>query len=295
MEECPNLKCIITLRYEVWQRLGRDTSGQRDQVDHFRDLLYLLNPNGLSIRKIVDKRIDIACEQIAYEKKFDRYAPFFEDQWVRIPTTNEQFRYWSDFIIKSSRERPRDSIQLISKLVNAAIGDKSEKIKSEHANKILSIYSEERADDLKREVDEECPNIKEIIRSFSDADFDIGSFTMSPEVTYKFISTIPGRLSLKFFGKTLASEDRTDAFALWQFLHEIGFLNARVSDTRMKDGYRHITAAEDPELVSVARWNDMQRIAWEIHPAYRSYLIKIQREREFNIGLPKKEKKRNRH
>ena len=294
MEECENIKCIITLRNEVWKRLGRSEAGQRDQVDHFRTSIYLLNPNEEDVRKIIEKRLHLACIEFKSEEYKDPYVPFFETKRLLIPSTEGEYRYWSDFLTKSSRERPRDAIQLVSMLASAAEKNKSKKITSENASAILETYSEQRVDDLKREVDEECPSIKEIVRSFSGINYDYGSFTLKPESTYTHLQTLPTRFSIKLFGKVLSQDRREDIFLLWRFLHEIGFLNARKSDNRMKDGYRHISAEEDPDLVSISRWNDMQKIAWEVHPAYRSFLIKVYRENSFSIGLPKMKTKKKR-
>lgn len=65
-------------------------------------------------------------------------------------------------------------------------------------------------------------------------------------------------------------------------------MNARVSDKREKEEYRHITVDDEPDLVSKARWNDMQSMLWEIHPAYRSFLMIEQRNNSFSFGIPKK-------
>lgn len=291
MEECENIKCIISLRDEVWKRLKRDEAGQRDQVDHFRNLAYFLNPSDRDIEKIIEKRLLLACNDLGLVASEDVYKVFFDTKHVKIPTAEEQYRYWSDFISKRSRQRPRDGIQLVASLAKRAMQQKNAIIQTGDVEYIMPIYSEERVDDLKRETDSECPEIKEIIRAFDGLNFDIGSFTLSPNATYTFLENLPSRFSIKLFSITLRPNDKDHAFLLWRFLHEIGFLNARVTDTRERHGYRHITADEDPELISVARWNDMQKIAWEIHPAYRDYLIKIQKERSFGFGLPKKPKK----
>ena len=258
MEECNNIKCIITLRNEVWKRLGRSEAGQRDQVDHFRNSIYFLNPDEESVRKIIEKRLLLAQDKLGNKTKYtDLYAPFFETERVIIPSTESEYRYWSDFIVKSSRERPRDAIQLVSMLAHDSKSKKNDTILSDNAKSILETYSEQRVDDLKREVDEECPEIKEIVRSFAGKKYDHGSFTFKPESAYNHLNKLPSNFSLKLFGKVLSPDKREDIFSLWRFLHEIGFLNARKSDTRMKHGYRHISSEEDPELVSISRWNDM--------------------------------------
>lgn len=287
MEECENIKCIITLRNEVWKRLGRSEAGQRDQVDHFRTSTYLLNPDEDDVRKIIERRLQLACKKFKSQQYKDPYVPFFESKRLIIPSTEGEYRYWSDFLSKSSRDRPRDAIQLVSMLASDAEKNKADKISTDNAGAILETYSEQRVDDLKREVDEECPAIKEIVRSFAGLQYDYGSFTLKPVSAYTHLQGLPTNFSLTLFGKILSQDRRDDIFLLWRFLHEIGFLNARKSDTRMKDGYRHISAEEDPDLVSISRWNDMQQIAWEIHPAYRSFLIKVSRENSFSIGLPK--------
>lgn len=50
--EVPDLKCIVSLRTEVWRRLRWDTSGQRDQVDHFQPLAVEWVPTDDQIKRI---------------------------------------------------------------------------------------------------------------------------------------------------------------------------------------------------------------------------------------------------
>lgn len=191
MEECENIKCIISLRDEVWRRLKRDEAGQRDQVDHFRNLAYFLNPSDLSIKKIVEKRLTLACEDLKLKKINNVYNYFFDTDRVKIPTAQEEYRYWADFISKRSRERPRDAIQMVASLIKRASQKSRDKIESSDVEFVMPVFSEERVDDLKREVDTECPQIKEIVRSFEGLEFDIGSFSLSPEATYTFLETLP--------------------------------------------------------------------------------------------------------
>lgn len=293
MENCPNIKFIISMRDEVWRRLKRDNSGQRDQVDHFRNLISKINPSEEEIKLIIIKRLEFVNNKLGLRPHLTPYNSFFEGNHVLIPTTTEQFRYWDDFIVKRSRERPRDSIQLIYKLAKFALKEGSDNILPKHVLDIMSDYSEERVDDLKRECEQECPQIKEIIRSFSDLQYTEGAFTLHPQDTADFLNTLTTRFSINLLGKTLKHNDNNSTFSLWRFLHEIGFLNARISDSRKEKGFRHIKPEDDPELISPARWNDIQSLTWEIHPSYRDYLIKINSENQFKFGLPRKARKRN--
>ncbi|MCF7964243.1 MAG: hypothetical protein K9L79_01750 [Methylobacter tundripaludum] len=291
-ERCNNIKFIITIRDEVWRRLMRDEAGQRDQVDHFRNLSKKIVMNEANLKEVIKRRLEKSHEELGIAPHITAYNLFFDTNHVRIPTANEEYRYWDDFIVKRSRERPRDSIQLIFKLCDKAISLNESKIMAGDVDQVMSVYSEERVDDLKRECDQECPQIKEIIRAFHEIEYDAGSFTLQPQTTADFLNSLSSRFSIKLFSKTLTNGNRDDVFLLWRYLHEIGFLNARVSDQREKHGFRHISSDEDPELVSPARWNEMQSILWEIHPAYRDYLIKITKDKEFSFGKPKKYKKK---
>lgn len=291
-EDCPNIKFIISIRDEVWRRLKRDDAGQRDQVDHFRNLIVRINLTDAEIKKILLKRLELINDELGEKPHISQYNTFFESNHVRIPSTEEEFRYWEDFIVKRSRERPRDSIQLIYKLAEYASKNGDSKVLSTHVEKVMPIYSEERVDDLKRECELECPQIKDVIRRFATVDYDAGAFTLDPQTTADFLNSLTTMFSIKLFSKALRPNDTDSTFELWRFLHEIGFLNARVSDNRMDKGFRHISPNDDPDLVSPGRWQEMQGMTWEIHPSYRDYLIKVQKEKSFSFGKPKKVKKK---
>lgn len=293
-ESCGNIKFIISFRDEVWRRLKRDEAGQRDQVDHFRSVTKKIVMSDSNLKKIITRRLEKAHKDIGKPSYLSPYSLFFDENSVHIPSTAEEYRYWDDFIVKRSRERPRDSIQLIDKLCDFAISSKLEKILASHVEKIMPIYSEERVDDLKRECYLECPEIKEIIRAFHDVEYDAGAFSLLPQTMADFLNSLPSRFQIELFSKNLSHNNREDVFLLWRYLHEIGYFNARVSDSRERLGYRHVSADEDAEFISASRWNDMQATLWEIHPAYRDYLIKIKNEKEFDFGRPTK-KKRKRH
>ena len=66
-----------------------------------------------------------------------------------------------------------------------------------------------------------------------------------------------------------------DAVAVLRLLHETGFLNPRVVDRTMPRGFRHILFHDDSNFVKLANWNSMQGARWEIHPAFRTYLIGV--------------------
>ena len=128
MERCANIKCIVTLRAEVWVRLRRDDASHRDQVDHIRGLVVELNPTESDVLDIAERRFVLARDKGSLQHVHDITALFFEGD-VTLPGFDET-RAWPDFLVKRSRERPRDLVQLVAKLIQAANKDtgKPEKI-----------------------------------------------------------------------------------------------------------------------------------------------------------------------
>jgi hypothetical protein len=273
----PNIKCVVTLRTEVWMRLIRNEKGQRDQIDHFRPLVMFLRAPEELVKAILKKRLTLA----AVEDRFKGSSPlrhFFDDEWMTLPTSKER-RSWEQFLIKSSRERPRDMIQLVNHLASAAKTRKSEYIGSIDAEIAMESYSKERAEDLAIEMGFDCPGFLDVARSFVDVEFE-SDF----EAVRAHLRSVPSRFSLKIGSRVIKPDNDEDALLLLALLHESGFLNARVPDSRQTDNYRHITFLDDPHLVQNSRWNELQAARWEIHPAFRTYLIALQKERSWRSG-----------
>jgi hypothetical protein len=66
-EELPNVKTIISLRTEIWTLIEHDESGQRDQIDHIRQLLRRLDPSDDEIKEIVLKRLRVVASRSGME------------------------------------------------------------------------------------------------------------------------------------------------------------------------------------------------------------------------------------
>lgn len=273
----PNIKCVVTLRTEVWMRLLRNEKGQRDQIDHFRPLVMFLRAPEKLIKSIFKKRLSLA----ANEDGFRGSSPmlhFFNDEWMTLPTSEER-RSWEQFLLKSSRERPRDMIQLVNHLASSAAMRRSSFIESKDAEIAMESYSKERAEDLAIEMGFDCSAFLDVIRSFVDLKFE-SDF----EEVRQRLKSIPSRFSLQIGNKVIKPDSDEDALLILSLLHESGFLNARVQDSRQPDNYRHVCFLDDPHLVQNSRWNELQRARWEVHPAFRTYLIALQKERSWRIG-----------
>jgi hypothetical protein len=183
---------------------------------------------------------------------------------------SEQKRSWDIFILKSARERPRDAIQLIKNMIDSAIRNKSALIGSKEAGEGMKIYSSERVDDIANEFSLDCKNIKEIINTFSDVPFEIEF-----EALRKHLVTIASTSSTVIRGELLKPSIDEDGIKILALLHETGFVNPRVLDSTQPRGFRHILFQDDANFVKLANWNGMQGAHWEIHPAFRSYLMGV--------------------
>ncbi|MER0043406.1 hypothetical protein [Pseudomonas sp. MGal98] len=287
------LRCIITMREEIWRRLESDKAGQRDQTDHFTGLIRRLNPSREHIHKIIDRRLALAATDVS-GSVIDSWELFFEGAMPHMPGS-EVLTGWHDLIVNRSRERPRDAVQLINGCAQRAILSGEDIITEDIFASEMREFSKVRARLLGQEVEYECPEMEKIIRTLADINYDQSSFKASAEVIKQHLEGIGGAFTVHLFGVTLQlSRNEDHMFSLWRFLYSIGLLNARISDQREKDGYRHIFPTDDPNLVSKIRWNEMQAISWEISPAYRDHLIDIKTQKNNQVGLPPRGRKERR-
>lgn len=287
------LRCIISIREEVWRRITSDRAGQRDQTDHFAGLVRFLSPTRPHIQKIVERRIELAAGELS-PKSGATWSLFFEPDNPKIPTTNDRSS-WQDLIVIRSRERPRDAVQLINALAQSANGSFLNRINDELFAKEMIGFSKQRISLLVQESEYDCPQLETVIRTFATLNYDHGSFKAKAETVRTHLVNLGASSGVQLFGRALKPGNIDDVFDLWKYLFDIGFLNARVADTREKDGYKHVFPRDDPNYVAKARWNDMQATAWEIGPAYRDYLIDLQRELEARTGLPPARRKKPPH
>jgi hypothetical protein len=283
-QKLEQLRIVISLREEVWRRIKKDRAAQRDQTDHFTTLVWNLNPTRDHIHKIIEKRVELASRKVKSDET-STWNIFFEPENPKIPMTNQRSS-WPDLIVVRSRERPRDSITLINYLALAAKKHGIKKIDDKLFAEVMVEFSQDLFDKLITECDIECPQLDHVLRTFSGLQWDHGSFKAKNETIKKHLLKLGGSAGIQLNGSSLKPGDEDDMFRIWKYLFEIGFLNARVADTREKDGYRHIYPRQDSNYVSKARWNDMQATAWEIGPAYRDFLISLQGDKNARKGLP---------
>ena len=275
--ECSAVRAIVSLRSSVWTRLTSESQGQRDQTDHMRGFMIPLLADDKLMQSIIRKRLENAAKD-AGQTRVDPYTVFFNGTTMTLPTSDET-RSWDSFIAKSARERPRDAIQLIKNMVDAAKKKPTAFIGSDEAGEAMKVYSSERLDDVVNEFSLDCKNIREIINTFADVDFECDF-----EKLRRHLLTVPSIASIQIRGAQIRPDNDDDAVSVLRLLHETGFLNPRVVDNTMPRGFRHILFHEDSNFVKLANWNSMQGARWEVHPAFRTYLIGVKQSQLARIA-----------
>ena len=275
-ELSPEIRCVITLREEVWVRIANDKASQRDQTDHFFSLVRRLDPTSEQLKLIVRRRLDLAKMASGEAAFVDRYSPFFDGNRPHMPLS-DAVTSWEDLIVTRSRGRPRDCIQLLRSLAQCALEAKTEKVLDSQVASVVKAFSESRADLLAQETEQEFPALKDVIKTFARRDiYDEGSFKATNANVLSHLRTVPSMFSLRLFGVSLHSETNEHALRILSFLFRVGFLNARRS--RPGGRYIHVLPADEPNLVSEANHNELQSLSWEIHPAFRDFLLSHQSE-----------------
>ncbi|PTR07596.1 MULTISPECIES: P-loop ATPase, Sll1717 family [unclassified Novosphingobium] len=277
----PELKAIVSLRTEIWERLKVDDAGQRDQTDHFKQLIVRLKSQRKDVEAIVSRRVSLAA--IGSNMHSDPYEVFFEGRSARAPYS-EEWRSWPDLIAVRSRERPRDAIQLVSECIDKAKREGKALIDEQVFQSVMPAFSESVAQEFAKEVKRECPQALEIVRSFASVEYDSGGFTMSSQLALNHLKSILTRFSVSLYGISLSQQKEADVFELWRFFYLNGVLNARASDG-INEKYRHLDPYDDPMFVVKPRWNDLQKVLWEVNTVYRDFLISVQAENQKLTGL----------
>lgn len=287
----PELRAIISLRTEVWERLRTEAAGQRDQTDHFTNLCIRLSSDEEQVARIIERRLSFAAAACGRQDMI--YEAFFSGDVARAPSS-EEYRSWRHLITVRSRQRPRDAIQMIGALSTKARLDKKPKIDEDTFRAVMPEFSENRAMLFGQEVERECPQGVDVLRTFSTVTYPQGGFRLTAEEAKSHIAAITSRFGVVIYGTTLRPGNDDHIFILWRFLYISGVLNARISDQFQRAGFNHVDADRDPMLVSKARWNQMQQMLWEVNTAFRDFLVSLQQADRARTGLPIRMSKRKR-
>lgn len=278
-QELQNVYPIISIRKEIWRHFSNDT-GNIDKYDQLRSMVYELNPSRDDLKSILEQRLKVCVKK--YNLGYGiTYEHFFDGNDCKVPNSTER-RSWGDYLVSSSRENPRDIIQLVSMLIKNALDNNRDKISDRDIQEIAVKYSQERVNDLVNQNKDIFSNLRMVVESFADCDFELAANDVK-----KHLSTQDSLSAIIINGENLSNRGEEMIIALWKLLYNIGFINPRAADNTKEKKYTFIPYNEN--LVSSSGWNNMQRYSWDVHPCYRPYLIDIKEARK-NMLLSQEDK-----
>lgn len=269
-QKVPNVRCLISLRSEIWHLLYEDSSGRKN-IDQYSPLITTLNPSTSVIGKIISTRLEFIVKSTGTViGNRNPYEFFFEGKATKLPPpATVESSTWEDYLTKQSRGRPRDSIQLIRLLALQAKKNGKNLISEREVTQCAIPFSESRIKSLYAEYGDDFPEAERILPAFAGLEFE-----NEAELVKKFLQKRIAEFNPVVRGKKLQG-CANGVFILWRILHEMGFITPRMPDASQTLGYRHIEYDEEPNFIAQNNWNNMQKACWEIHPVYRSYLYSL--------------------
>ncbi len=253
---------ILTVRKEIWRKFSTNT-GNRDKYDQIRVAAQELMPDRDSMKKILQKRLNVCIEKNDIHAS-DSYEPFFENRECQLPSSDEK-RLWEDYLTTTS-VTPRAMVQLIYKLAEAALDVRHERIGNNEVESVAHAYSKERVRDLVEENKVRYNNVKQLIESFAYEKH----FLLPSEKMRQHLKRCEYLRCSQIDGEVIRSTDDI-IFPLWKFLYNIEFITARTKDRTQSRDFSFVPY--DEYLVAPENWQNMQKYSWEIHPCYRTYLL----------------------
>lgn len=266
-EDISSLKCVISVRSDIWHLMTR-THGhgteRRDKLGQIHELKF----SEEELRSIFNKRINLAATDA---KSRDGVSTFFQQSTITLPGVKGDQRSWDQWLAKTARFRPRDMVKAVQMLITAAKEKQSPVIGDEQAHSILLEFGTQRIDNIFDEYGQICPQIKEVINDLTE------------QTSYTFVEILdqlkktPSRRATAIDGIAMQPKNE-HAIALLRILHMACFINPRIGPD---DNYDHLNYNDYPNIVDMAKFNDLQKYTWQIHPTFHTYVVEQKRKNRF--------------
>ncbi|KAA5847199.1 hypothetical protein F2A37_03650 [Pseudomonas chlororaphis] len=267
-EDIGALNCVVSVRSDIWHlmtKTHKHGSERRDKLGQIQELKFSED----ELRAIFNKRIDLAAKD-AHSRH--GLGAFFQQGNIMLPGIQGVHRSWDQWIAKNARFKPRDMVKAVQMLIKATKDSGSEFIGDAQAHSILLEYGTQRIENIIDEYGQICPQIKEVI----DDTTTKNTFTFLELI--ETLKKAPGRRAIQVDGIAL-KQTNEDAIALLQILHMACFINPRIDGE--DDEYKHYNYNEYPNLVDIAKFNDLQKYTWQIHPTFHSYAAEQRKKDRF--------------
>jgi predicted nucleic acid-binding protein len=266
-EDISSLKCVISIRSDIWHLMTRihgHGTERRDKLGKIHELKFSED----ELRSIFNKRINLAA---ADAKSSRGISTFFQNNTITLPGITGDKRTWDQWLAKISRFRPRDMVKAVQMLIIAAKENDSTVIGDAQAHSILYDFGSQRIENIVDEYGQICPQIKEIINDFCES------------MSYTFVEVLdllkktPSRRATIIDGIGMQPTNE-HAIKLLRILHMACFINPRIGPD---DNYSHLNYNEHPNIVDMAKFNDLQKYSWQIHPTFHTYVVDQQKKNMF--------------
>jgi hypothetical protein len=266
-EDIDALKCVVSVRSDIWHlmtKTHKHGTERKDKLGQVHELKFSED----ELRKIFNRRIDLAAKDA--KSQYGQGA-FFQQGNITLPGAIGQRRSWDQWLAKQSRYRPRDLVKAVQMLISAAKISNSDVIGDAQAHSILLEFGTQRIDNIADEYGQICPQIKEAIND------------LTAQNTYSFaemmgaLLKVPSRRATQIDGIAMQSSN-DHAIELLRLLHMACFINPRFD---AEDEYKHFNYNDYPNLVSMAKFNDLQRYSWQIHPTFHTYAFEQRKKDRF--------------
>lgn len=266
-EDVDALKCVVSVRSDIWHlmtKTHRHGTERKDKLGQIHELKF----SEEELRRIFNRRIELAAKDAKSSKG---QATFFQQGNITLPGASGDRRSWDQWVAKQARYRPRDLVKAVQMLIRAAKGSGSDLIGDAQAHSILYDFGSERIENIVDEYGQICPQIREIID-----DFTAQNNYSFQELMQKLLE-MPSRRATLIDGIAMQSTN-AHAIELLRILHMACFINPRVD---VEDEYKHFNYNDYPNIVNMARFNDLQKYSWQIHPAFHTYASEQRKKARF--------------
>jgi hypothetical protein len=266
-EDIDALKCVVSVRSDIWHlmtKTHKHGTERKDKLGQIHELKFSED----ELREIFNRRIELAAKAA---KSTSGRDTFFQRKDVTLPGSTGQHRSWDQWVAKQARYRPRDMVKAVQMLITAAKKSKSDLIGDVQAHSILYDFGKERIENIADEYGQICPQITDIINDFT------------TQNTYTFLELMehlhkmPSRRATQIDGIAMQPTNE-HAVQLLRLLHMACFINPRID---VADEYTHFNYNDYPNLVSMAKFNELQQYSWQIHPTFHTYAAEQRKKERF--------------
>lgn len=271
-EDIESLRCVVSVRSDIWHlmtKVHRHGTERRDKLGNIQELKF----SEEEIQDIFLRRVNLAADDA---KSRHGLTAFFQATDVTLPGSSGAKRGWAQWVAKTSRNKPRDMVKMVQSLIAAAKKDKSDRIGDRQVHSVLVSYGAERVGNIVDEYGGICPQVKDVIDDLTERN----TYTF-PQI-FDLLLKAPARRAIQVDGIAL-KQNNESAIQLLRLLHMACFINPRL-DT--EDEYLHFNYSDFPNMVDLAKLNDLQKYTWQIHPTFHSYTAEVKKRNHFLTYKP---------